>query len=386
MKRLLTKYSSIIGALIYGIALFLLLYKIVFIQNIDTDIQAHASFVKTTISENVFFSNFIFVFLTRLFSLYSHNYNHILLGLVILISTAGAFKFYIVRTIINSKQIFSIGVIFLTFLILLYYPFFGNIFNQSFFYGLLRPNIYHNSTMLIVLPFVLVLHIMALKIINLNKISTTELVFSSVLFIAIAFIKVSYLLTLFPTFVLFYFWKILKDKIRVNISVIIFIGLIFISISSTFLLVYIFNVNNKITGHNSQLIFAPMQYWNQNTNNLLKTIVLSLSYPVVYLFLNVKKFKQLEINFALITFIISLLISICLCETGHFFNHGNLTWQVHICAFILIVYCVKHNVNSISNIESLMKYNIIIPLVFLVIHAFMGIKYIKWILVVNSYC
>lgn len=267
---------------------------------------------------------------------------------VIVLTVCSWWKFQIlhswIKTELNHKSVF---LLFLCFFILFMSPiFFHKIDGPYWYLGKFTPTIWHNSTLITVFPFCLLMTKYSI-LWALNK-SNKDLLKVLGFGICILLIKPSFLFCFIPSFPLYLF---LKEK-KINSSVLVSAFLSF----TLFVLVLlekelIFNWDPMISTlysaeERSQVVIAPMKVWLFFSHEPYYDFF--TSFPLLFfVIISWKKevFKNHFFNFSLILLFFSLLVYAIFSETGFREFHGNFYWQIPVAVCLnnlsLIVFVLK---------------------------------------------
>ena len=244
---------------------------------------------------------------------------------------------------------------------------------------------WHNSTTIFVMPFVVLLFWTSLK--QLKGFQVKRLFLITVLIVLNALVKPSFLFVYLLAYPILLFEKYLFSKLFwINLIPIIIALLLIIA-------EYYFIYSGPKTEDNSSVaisffyIFNNINVelnWIYITIILTSTIVSGYFFPIVLLLKNRALFKVEMIRFALICAFFGQIISNTFYETGARALHGNFYWQNFMCSFLLFFVCVLQLLKLISaNQNSWKKYRIEISVFCL--HFLSGIIYFFKIIVTSDY-
>ena len=380
-----------------GLFEIVLLIVLIFIYyyltyHIKTDIPAHAQLIKGyTSNSNPFPVNFLYYFVVYLLGFFSSEYSVLLIVSVYILVFATFFKYFIVKKIIYSelsKSFKNIEVISTVSSFLMIFAFSLPsilIFKGLYYKYNFPPNVWHNSTTIFVMPFVVLLFWTSLK--QLKGFQVKRLFLITVLIVLNALVKPSFLFVYLLAYPILLFEKYLFSKLFwINLIPIIIALLLIIA-------EYYFIYSGPKTEDNSSVaisffyIFNNINVelnWIYITIILTSTIVSGYFFPIVLLLKNRALFKVEMIRFALICAFFGQIISNTFYETGARALHGNFYWQNFMCSFLLFFVCVLQLLKLISaNQNSWKKYRIEISVFCL--HFLSGIIYFFKIIVTSDY-
>ncbi len=299
--------------------------------------------------ENAYPPNFLYFFLILLFAKFYWGLNELILVSVIILTLSFGAKFYFsfnffvkhkVEEAERSSYIFISSIA--TFLLCFCFSLPGlNLFKKGYYYlGQIPPNIWHNSTEMLLIPFVIWLFI---ELGNLFSNITLRTIVLSTLLIAVNIsIKPSYFFCIGILFPLFLFYKY-------RFSAPFFIGIIPITagilmVAMQYFLVYELNVGSVYKAEKSSVVLSnPFEVWRiySSTSIIPFQVISSCLYPIL-VFSWLKRKKDFYEYFAIFSFIFSLLIFIFLKESGPRGGHGNFLWQAIICNYIMFLVATRN--------------------------------------------
>ena len=365
--------------LIFGL-LFFLYYNFSF--NITTDIQQHAQFIINYANGNSPQQvNFLYYYTVYFFSFFSNNPTIILLTSAIILTIATFAKYYITKTILvtqleftenKNKRIIAYISFVLLFLISLPAIYF---FTNCFYLLTCNPTIWHNSTTIFVMPFVLLLFWNSY--LQLQSHSKKRLVIIFILIALNAVTKPSFLFVFFVVYPLF-----LLQKYEINTKTFwinllpIACGIIFVILE--YYLIYLNSEPKQSTSSIAIYIFHFFIVWSNGNNSYLLFILSILSsflFPIVLILKNNQLIKSRLILYAISCTFFAILVSVTIIETGNRVYDGNFLWQVFMCSYLLFFSCILELLKLIKqNNFSFKKY--FIELFVLTLHFVSGIIYL----------
>jgi len=370
--------------------LILIYYYFTFI--IDSDIVDHARFIANYAVDNKPIPvNFFYYFVVYLFSFFSSNSTVLCWVSVGVLAFATFFKYVLVKKIISTElsESYTNPVVLsslLSFLLLFSF----SLPSILVFKGLLSTytlthNVWHNSTAIFVMPFVILLFWISLK--QLQEFQVKRLAYITVLMVITVLIKPSFIFVYVLTYPVFVLKKYKFSKLFwINIIPIVLVLLIilveyyFIYIQSAAddksnIGIDLFHIINARYGHGNWIYILAV---------FISTIVSGFLFPIVLLYRNRTLFKEEMIQFAILCTVIGVIISSTLYETGVRSLHGNLAWQNLMCAFLLFLVCIVQLLKLIAvNPLGWRAYRIEISIFGL--HLLSGILYFFKVLVTASY-
>lgn len=246
------------------------------------------------------------------------------------------------------------------------------------------PNIWHNSTTIFVMPFVVLLFWISSK--QLKDFNQKRLLIILVLIVLNALVKPSFLFVYFLAYPILLFRNYLFSKLFWINLIPIFVAFFLIIIE--YYLIYL----GPKTGDNTSVAISLFYLYNNTNVELnwfyivlifISTIISSFLFPIVLLLKNRQLLKVEMIQFAVLCVFFGLIISNTFYETGGRAMHGNFSWQNFMCSFLLFFVCVLQLLKLISAKQSWKKYRIEIGV--LGLHFLSGLVYFLKIMVTISY-
>lgn len=372
------------------LALFFILYSLIAILP-ENDLKAHAHIASEMIENHALFQgNFILYLLTILLSFFNPNESNLLSTLCFLLSSATLFrfllaqnKFYHIRLYpdSNRKNYWLSFIIALSLIFVFAIPF-PTLFKHGFMYiGTFTPNVWHNSTIIFLFPFALLLFSESCKQIEIYSPKRNYLL--SALIVLNIFIKPSFFFVfacIYPLIMLY------RYKFSKSFWASIF-PLIIGCICLTLEYLSIYNADNELYGNlksSISICFLAVFRLQNSIYELPFSILFSLLFPIVYTVLNYKKLRTNIIYWYTISLtFIALVIYLTFVEEGPRFAHGNFYWQIVICAWLYFYISLLNLVKDIKTERFILKNKILLSLYSF--QVIIGIVYLINILTNKSY-
>ena len=217
---------------------------------------------------------------------------------------------------------------------------------DGFWYlGQTPPNVWHNSTTIFVLPFAIALFWVSYR--NLREPSTQGDILIAVLCLLNIVAKPSFFLVVAPVYGLLLFVEHRFGRafwLRIWPIAIAGVGL-----AIQYYLLFSMQVGNSF-GKASHLKFAPLDAWSHFSPNIILSIVASSFFPLVYLAFHWRTVpSRLMVRYALMLYVVSLLMMALVGETGPRRFHGNFFWQSYLSAHVLFLAVTREVVRSIRS-------------------------------------
>ena len=228
---------------------------------------------------------------------------------------------------------------------------------RHYYLGSISPNLFHNPTTILSLPFALLTYIAATR----NSAFLKTISFAA----ACAMIKPSFLLSFAPSLGLM--WLIgarHMKKLGLSIAMTLIILL-------QFALIYHFEIGSVEESSSGITLSSPLFVLRQMnaTWYLPLALLSSFAFPIWHIA------KQKELCIATINFVIAFILAGTLKETGPREFHGNFLWQASIASFILFFEGGKQLLNCKSRTGS----------IFLFAHCISGLLYPLWMVLTGTY-
>lgn len=379
------------------ICIFLALLALLFIlyhfsaMNLKDDIRMHAEkTIKMWSGEISVEGNFIFYLLSGIFSLFSTNISYTINAICGILAIASVCRFFIVQKEISSINLYEnekkncwfstlIGIS-LLFISSIPIPV---LLKKGYLYlGTFVPNVWHNSTTILLFPFAILLFIESYKQIQ-NYQTKRNWLLIALIFVNI-FIKPNFFLVFACIYPLMMLRKYKFSKIFWSSLVPIVVGSIFLIIE--YLAIYIFADTRIETEEKSSIGICFLCLFRANGSylDLPISIIFSLLFPFIYTIWNYKSLKgNLRYWYAFYLLIPAFLIYLLLVEEGPTMWHGNFYWQIVICIWICFFESLKALIRDIKK-EGLIRKNKILSALY-ILHIITGICYVIRIITIGTY-
>lgn len=250
------------------------------------------------------------------------------------------------------------------------------------------PHVWHNSTIIALFPFALLLFWKQLKLFDVEKsLALNDILLVNVLVLINLLIKPSFIFAYAPiTFI--YFLVNFKRRVSIKdyfLRLTPFI-IILIVVAIQYYLIYTQQEGSFFNEESSIILTSPFKMMAHFVPYYFIpfSIFLSFLLPIVtYLSYNeIVHYKPFK--YALYLTIFAILISTFIMEQGPRATHGNFLWQNIICTYLLFLSTISFIINNISSKSSLSKKDKFI-LIILALHVISGILYLLKILYTQSY-
>jgi len=390
--------NKLISSILF-ILLFIAFYGILKAIPADyNDIHDHAAFSRQMCTGEIpYTGNFLVYLLVNVFSFFTANVTFTEVSLCLLLAFAGTYRYQLSFNKINQVlksdiptnqpvnqstiQLYS-HLLALSLLFVFVIPIPSYFLGDYFMYiGNYAPNVWHNSTILFLFPFALILFELSYK--QLQSFDAKRNWWILGLVVLNLFIKPSF----FLVFICAYPVMLL---IQYGLRKQFWLGIIPLAVGMAVLIIQyivIYKISGPAANDSSSVVFLPFYKnpeLNQDMINIPFALVFSLFFPLLYVVLNITKvYNNKLFLYTLLTFVCSILIFFLISETGRRASHGNYYWQIVIttwlCFFVALLSLLKDFRSQGSTIK-----NKVLLSVF-GIHVLMGFIYFVRILVTGSY-
>ncbi len=385
---------------LYLIILFLFFTKLYYflILNFSTDFPTHIKFAaKVNNGEEIYPPHFLYFFLVNLFSGFTSNLNimYKVAAVILSLSTVGKFfvsKQFINQYILEAHKKFKKGITGFLSLSMIFcfavsdvYSF----FSLKFMYlGRVPSTVWHNSTLILMFPFAILLFQQQLKLSKLKnlKVFDKEILIVTGLIILNLCIKPAFLIVFFPISFFMILHNISKDNFKDTLvkSIPLIIG--FLVLVGQYVAIFYLGLGSLDQTQNSIIIGIPFEFLRNFVPYWYIPIGLVISYifPIATVLCYKEILKFRPFIHALAYSFLGLLISVFFIEDGSRKFDGNFNWQNIICMYLLILSSVAFLVEKLWTKERYSNKMIFLGILF-VIHVLSGVLYLFKIYYTGSY-
>ena len=335
---------------------FIAYYSLILYLHIGTDVQVHTGIAFSFFREDGNITpNFLYYFLVGLLAAFSKYKEVYYMTSVVLLSAAITFKFlvnvYYLRKYLGTS---TVTTTLLAIMLLFVYCLPGvNFFEAKQFYlGQLAPNVWHNSTVIFLTPFSIILFFETISFLNQKVNSTSRLFFIFILILLNAAIKPSFLFTIIPTVFTWLGYRFFKLSLKQSLQFILPYAAGIFLIALEYFFIYKLKTHSTIisANENSSVILSPFETWNYFSANIPVAFITSCLFPIVYaVYTKGTLFKNQLVSFACINFLFAILIWILFIETGFRRYHANFYWQVVIGNYLLYSTMLIHFLQQVKS-------------------------------------
>ena len=321
-----------------------ILFGSIFVLKINSDLQSHIEHLQFVIQGEVsplVNSNFLFYLTVYTLAFFQNNKDLLSLASSITLALALAAKFHLTHQFLdqqqspNEKKISNLWLILgsLAMLLVFSLPTPNFLITTRYYIGQIPPNIWHNSTTILLMPFAIMLFLQSFN--QFSNPTTRGIVILTILIALNLAAKPSFFFVfclVYPLMLLIQF-KLSKQFWRNMIPV--FIGLALLALQYYVM----YQVGYRI-GFSSKrdVMIAFLAVWTRYTPNIPLSLLASLVFPITYLVGYPKDVLQNRlVQYSGLCFLASLAIFCTLAETEPYTGHGNFLWQAVVCSYLLFM-------------------------------------------------
>ncbi|MBQ8100203.1 MAG: hypothetical protein IJ169_02820 [Paludibacteraceae bacterium] len=360
-----------------------------FVIKEESDLMAHAAIAKEMLEEHrLFTTNFLMYFLVNLLTLFSGADDMMRIVLVLLISLANTAKYILVReafsewTSVRTAKWASIAMLFVYVIPLMYFlkPLGIFLSADNMYTGYYVPNVWHNSTILCMMPFAITCYLLSVKQFSEYSVKRNWLIM--ILLSLSVLIKPSFFFVYVFAFPIIMLNKYGLHKEFFHSLLPLFVG--GVCLAFEYVTIY-YNGGND----NSSVVIDIVQLF---TSGFWKSHILyltvSLSLPILFLCLYGRTIVQdREFWFVLIMIICGLGMMWCFKETGPRATHGNFNWQAIAAMWFVYFYILKTVITGGEESVSADRggYSRFAILLAFGLHVLMGVVYLGKFIITHNF-
>lgn len=254
--------------------------------------------------------------------------------------------------------------------------------NKYFYIGNFVPNVWHNSTTILLMPFAILLYIVSIK--QIKSYDCTRDIQITILILLNIFIKPSFIFVFICIYPLIILLKYRFSKTFFRSLLPLIIG--GMTILAQYLLIYKISDPHLEPSELSGIGigFFDLYKIKINIGFLPITLISSYFFPIAYSILNRKKLiNNIVYIYTILLTSLALLIYAVLFETGPRFLHGNFYWQIVPCSWLLYFITIIYLSKDIKQSGFTLKNKILTAIY--TIHVLFGILYLARI-IIKHYC
>ncbi|SFF28390.1 hypothetical protein [Thermoflexibacter ruber] len=334
--------KNLLRFFLLGITIYLISFSIFFFiiyNNIISDIQEHVEILVAKLKIGSFLIPplyYAFLYLCSGFSTSTFVLNY---TAVFVLAMAVTLKFYtsysLLKDIVPQAKNDTYALIFCSSLLFLA-PIFFPIEDKRMLLGRIGLTIWHNSTLIFVLPFAVWLFRESILFLQSKEVQLKQSAFIIFLGLLNILIKPSFIFIFLPSFfILGIIHYQTKQKLIAITAIVFLLGLMLLV---EYYIIYEMSLTTDNSSNRNGIGLGFFKVWNRYSNNILREILISIAFPILFIYLYYQKLKNsIYFQYTILAFIIAFLIAILIHETGTRMYHGNFFWQLIIANYILFL-------------------------------------------------
>jgi len=356
------------------------------------DIHDHAAFARQMCTGEIpYTGNFLVYLLVNVFSFFTAKVTSTEISLCVLLAFAGAYRYFLsqrkINAVLNHGQTSPADswmsvILALCMLFVFVIPIPSYLTDDKYMYiGNYVPNVWHNSTILFLFPFAILLFELSFR--QLKEFNNKRNIGIFFLILLNLFIKPSY----FFVFVCVYPVLLLsKYKLKKEfwLSIIPLVVGLFFLIGEYWVIYKTGTPSGKVVA--SSVVFLPFYRSPEFADLELIPISMffSLLFPILYTLFNLPfMLKSRLFWYTFLSFVVSVLIFFFISESGPRASHGNFYWQIVICTWFCFFVALLSLVKDFKAAGRTFK-NMLLATVFSA-HVVIGIIYLVRMMMTGVY-
>ena len=345
IRNIVRENRDVIGIFALMVSIFA---YIMFVIKWNSDLPAHAHIAQQMLEEHRLFStNFLMYFLINLLTFFTGAKYPMRAVLVLLLATANTAKYTIVReafrewTSSKTAKLASFSMLFVYIIPLMYFlkPLGIFLSADNMYMGYYVPNVWHNSTILCMMPFAIACYLLSVK--QFKQYTDRRNKYISLFLVLSVLVKPSFFFVYviaYPIIMLSQYG--LSKTFSKSLLPLLAGG---ICLVYEYVTIYYSGVNDGSSVVIDIAQLFTLDFWQSR----ILYLVVSLSLPLLFLCLYGRTIvRDPEFWFVLIMLVCGLGIMWCCRETGPRATHGNFGWQTIAAMWFVYFYMLKTATNS----------------------------------------
>lgn len=384
-RNIIKKNLDAIGIFVLMVGIFA---YIMFVIKWNSDLCAHAHIAQQMLEEHRLFStNFLMYFLINLLTFFTGAKNPMRAVLVLLLAAANTAKYTIVReafcewTSSKTAKLASFSMLFVYIIPLMYFlkPLGIFLSADNMYWGYYVPNVWHNSTILCMMPFAIACYLLSVK--QFKQYTDRRNKYISLFLILSVLVKPSFFFVYVIAYPIIMLSQYGLSKTFSKSLLPLLVG--GICLVYEYVTIYYSGVNDGSSVVIDIAQLFTLDFWQSH----ILYLVVSLSLPLLFLCLYGRTIvRDPEFWFVLIMLVCGLGIMWCCRETGPRATHGNFGWQTIAAMWFVYFYMLKTATNSeVSPLPQRGGYSRRVTLIIFGLHVIMGFVYLGKFLVTKSF-
>lgn len=333
----------ILASCIFGSFLYL---------QIPTDIQLHIARTQAMIARTIPpDANFLYLFFIYALALFSSNQLALSISSVIVLALATTAKFFITRRFLainndgkpKSNDPSSLLVLVFANLLLVAFSLPTSSVLKGYYYlGQTPPNIWHNPTTILLLPFAMMLFLVSHD--QMVKPTRIRIFVITILCALNILIKPSFYFVFTVVYPLMMLKTVgIKKEFWINMFP-LFLGAILLAGEYY----WIYHFEGTIRGTTSVAV-NPFFVWSYYSPNIVLSIIASILFPIAYLcFYHKDVLQNSLLQYAFLAYGVAVMLFAILTEVGARQFHANFSWQCIVCNYILFAVVSKQFLDKVK--------------------------------------
>lgn len=385
IRNIIKKNLDVIGifALMVGIFAY-----IMFVIKWNSDLPAHTYIAQQMLEEHRLFStNFLMYFLINLLTFFTGAKYPMRAVLVLLLAAANTAKYAIVReafrewTSSKTAKLASFSMLFVYIIPLMYFlkPLGIFLSADNMYLGYYVPNVWHNSTILCMMPFAIACYLLSVK--QFKQYTDRRNKYISLFLVLSVLVKPSFFFVYVIAYPIIMLSQYGLSKTFSKSLLPLLVG--GICLVYEYVTIYYSGVNDGSSVVIDIAQLFTLDFWQSH----ILYLVVSLSLPLLFLCLYGRTIvRDPEFWFVLIMLVCGLGIMWCCRETGPRATHGNFGWQTIAAMWFVYFYMLKIATNSeVLPLPQRGGYSRRVILIIFGLHVIMGFVYLGKFLVTKSF-
>ncbi len=345
IRNIVRENRDVIGIFALMVSIFA---YIMFVIKWNSDLPAHARIAQQMLEEHRLFStNFLMYFLINLLTFFTGAKYPMRAVLVLLLAAANTAKYTIVReafrewTSSKTAKLASFSMLFVYIIPLMYFlkPLGIFLSADNMYMGYYVPNVWHNSTILCMMPFAIACYLLSVK--QFKQYTDRRNKYISLFLVLSVLVKPSFFFVYviaYPIIMLSHYG--LSKTFSKSLLPLLAGG---ICLVYEYVTIYYSGVNDGSSVVIDIAQLFTLDFWQSH----ILYLVVSLSLPLLFLCLYGRTIvRDPEFWFVLIMLVCGLGIMWCCRETGPRATHGNFGWQTIATMWFVYFYMLKTVINS----------------------------------------
>lgn len=385
IRNMVRENRDAIGIFVLMVGIFA---YIMFVVKWNSDLCAHTYIAQQMLEEHRLFStNFLMYFLINLLTFFTGAKYPMRAVLVLLLAAANTAKYTIVReafrewTSSKTAKLASFSMLFVYIIPLMYFlkPLGIFLSADNMYLGYYVPNVWHNSTILCMMPFAIACYLLSVK--QFKQYTNRRNKYISLFLVLSVLVKPSFFFVYviaYPIIMLSQYG--LSKTFSKSLLPLLAGG---ICLVYEYVTIYYSGVNDGSSVVIDIAQLFTLDFWQSH----ILYLVVSLSLPLLFLCLYGRTIvRDPEFWFVLIMLVCGLGIMWCCRETGPRATHGNFGWQTIAAMWFVYFYMLKTATNSeVSPLPQRGGYSRRVTLIIFGLHVIMGFVYLGKFLVTKSF-